>query len=289
MSLKKVVREPLLHFFLVGAAFFLVYGWVNREETIDANEIVVSAGQVDRLVMQFERLWTRKPTEEELKGLVDNWVRQEILYREGLALGLDRDDPVLKRRVAQKMTFITEGLGEAEPTEAELQAWLDERPAQYAIEPRYTFHQVFFDPERHEGSMEDVVSGALQAIDEGAVAGELGDPSLLPARMDNAPASRVQATFGEPFASGLAGLEPGRWASTVTSAYGPHLVYLEQATPARAATLDDVRAEVARDLAAARREAADEAFYEALRARYTVRYPEAPEDAEAAAGAGANG
>jgi len=108
VNLQRIIREPLVHFFVLGAALFGLFVWLH-EGALDApDEIVVDGMRVDALRMQYERLWQRPPTETELKGLVDNWVREEVLYREGLALGLDRNDPVLRRRIAQKMSILVD-------------------------------------------------------------------------------------------------------------------------------------------------------------------------------------
>ena len=137
-ALSRLLREPLLHFFLLGAALFALYGWLNVGGPGAANEIVVSRGQVTSLRAQFERVWQRSPTAEEMRGLIDSWVREEIYYREGLAMGLDRDDPVVRRRIGQKVQFIIDGAIPPPPTDAQLQAWLDSHAAKYRSEGRYT-------------------------------------------------------------------------------------------------------------------------------------------------------
>lgn len=274
MRLPRILTEPLLHFFVLGAVLFGIYGWIHYG-TLDApDEIVVDSIRVDALRMQYERLWQRPPTETELKGLIDNWVREEILYREGLALGLDRDDPVLRRRIAQKMTFMADEVEPPAPTEDDLRAWLDAHPDDYRIDPTYSFRQAYFDPGKHPGSLDDMISGARSALANGADAATVGDNTMLPGSMSKATSTQVRRDFGNQFADALAAVPPGAWAGPLQSAYGVHLVLVGDATPAREAALADVRLAVKRDVEAAQRQQADDAFYRALRKRYTVRYDE---------------
>ena len=132
-----------------GIALFALYGWLHRGAAANPNEIVLSSGQIDSLRAQFERVWQRPPTPEELRGLIDTWVRDEIFYREGLAMGLDRDDPIVRRRIGQKLEFIVDGATPPTPTTHDLQAWLDDHASRYVVEPTYSLRQVYFDPSRH--------------------------------------------------------------------------------------------------------------------------------------------
>jgi PPIC-type PPIASE domain len=286
VKLDRIIREPLVHFFVLGAALFGLFAWLHKGALDAPDEIVVDGMRVDALRMQYERLWQRPPTGTELKGLVDNWIREEILYREGLALGLDRDDPVLRRRIAQKMSFMADQADPPAPTDAELQAWLDTHPDDYRIEPTYSFRQVYFDPDRHAGSLDDAIGEVRSALARGADAGKAGDSTMLPRAMSRASVTEVRRNFGDDFADALADVVPGSWAGPLRSVYGVHLVYVEGATPARAATLADVRAAVERDVGAAQSKRADDAFYESLRERYTVRYDD---DVSFAAGGPAQG
>ena len=270
--MQRILREPLLHFFVLGAALFGLFAWLHRGELDEPDEIVVDSMRVDALRMQYERLWQQPPTERELKGLVDKWVREEILYREGLALGMDRDDPVFRRRIAQKMTFMVEEVDPPAPTDEELRAWLDSHPDDYRIEPTYSFRQVFFNPNRHPGGIDDAVRTARTALVNGEDPATVGDSTMLPGSMLHASVTGVRREFGNDFADELAGVAPGHWSGPLRSSYGVHLVFVDDATPGRAATLADARAAVERDVEAAHRQRAEDAYYETLRKRYTVRY-----------------
>lgn len=267
--MRRLLREPLLHFFLLGGLLFGLYGWLHGNLLSKPNEIVVSRGQVESLQAQFQRVWQRPPTTEELNGLVEAWVREEIFYREGLAMGLDRDDPVVRRRIGQKVEFIAEGPAPAAPTTAELQAWLDSHANDYSIEPVYTLRQVYFDPARHGERLDADIATALRALERGNTVA--GDGTMLPPDLDKAPAYDVARTFGTEFEVALRTLPEGGWQGPVRSGFGLHLVQLASRDGGRPATLDEVRAAVERDLLHARAEEANKAFYAKLRANYAVR------------------
>ena len=271
--MRRLLREPLVHFLGLGVLLFLLYGWA-RNGVLDApEEIVVSRGQVESLQVQFERAWQRPPTPEELQGLVDSWVREEVFYREGLAAGLDRDDPIVRRRVGQKIEFMIEVAPRASPTNAELQSWLETHADRYAIEPRYSLRQVYFDPARHGEKLDEAIAGALRALEAGKMVS--GDSTLLPAKLDDAAASDIERQFGAEFAGSLADLPVGGWQGPLKSAFGLHIVELSTSDPPRPATLEEARTAVERDLGVARSDEAKKAYYEKLRAKYTVRVEDA--------------
>ncbi len=267
--MRRLLQEPLLHFLILGALLFGLYSLLQGGALKAADEIVVSRGQVQSLEAQFQRTRQRAPTSEELQGLVDSWVREEIFYREGLAMGLDRDDPIVRRRVAQKLEFIADGTAPTPPTAAELQAWLDAHPDKYQIEPRYTLRQIYFDVARHGEKLDADVAAVRRALDAGKA--PAGDPTLLPQALDKAEASEVKRVFGKEFADALKALPVGIWQGPLRSGFGVHLVKLSAIEAGRRATLDEARAEVERDLLHARSAQSKAAHYEKLRARYTVR------------------
>ena len=264
----RILQEPLLHFFILGALLFAGYGWLRHGST-GANEIVVSRGQIESLQANFTRTWQRPPTDVELSGLVENWVREEILYREGVALGFDRDDPVVRRRIAQKVEFLADGQSPNAPTSAELQAWLDQHLASYRVEARFSLRQIYFDPTRRGDKLEADIEAARAALARGEVVA--GDTTMLPRSLESASASEVAHVFGKVFVDALATLPVGGWQGPVQSGFGRHLVELRVREDARPAKLDEVKAEVERDLLYQRALDAKAAFYNKLRADYTVR------------------
>jgi hypothetical protein len=277
--MRRLLREPLLHFLVLGALLFGLYSWINRGAAAEADEIVVTLAQQQNLQLQFLRTRQRAPTPEELRGLVDNWVREEVLYREGLAMGLDRNDPVVRRRVGQKVEFIADGLTPNTPTEAELQAWLDAHSDRYTIEARYTLQQRYFDPARHGDRLQADIAAAQRALQAGKPVA--GDSTMLPPALNDAAASEVRRAYGEELVAALQALPLGGWQGPLRSGFGLHLVRLDARVPARVATLADARAEVARDLLHARASEASATHYRRLLDRYSVRVE--PADVAAAA------
>jgi len=272
--LKRILREPLLHFLILGGLLFLAYGWVGGKAPPPPGEIVIDAARVETLRTQFERTWQRPPTAPELRGLVDSWVREEIFFREGLALGLDEGDPVVRRRVAQKMDFISEGLLVEAPDEAELQSWFEENAERYRFDPVYTLRQVYFDPGRFDGEWAGAVEAARAALESGADPEPVGG-ALLPDALNEAPAREVSRVFGQVFTDALADAPVGRWFGPVQSGFGVHLVRVEARVPGRIPSLEEVRNRVESDYLAQRREQANDALFASLRERYTVRYEDA--------------
>ncbi len=266
--MRRVLREPLLHFFVLGALLFVLYSWVSHRGFAAPNEILVSRGEVNTLRVQFERVWQRPPTHEELQGLIDNWVREEIFYREGLAMGLDRDDPIVRRRVQQKVEFIIDSATPEAPTHEELQRWLDEHAATYQAEPTYALRQIYFNPERHGDRLEADITAARNALAKGNPVS--GDTTMLPSALDGS-ASEVIRTFGSEFETALRALSIDQWQGPVQSGFGLHLVYLTTRQPGSTPPLAAVRDAVERDLLQARTEQANAVFYDRLRTNYTVR------------------
>ncbi len=153
-----------MHFLLLGALLFAAYGWLNQDGYGSRDEIVVTRQQVEGLATQFQRVWQRPPTSAETQALIDSWVRDEVYYREALAMGLERDDPIVRRRMSQKIQFILDRGAPAAPTDAELQQWLDDHADKYRIEPVYALQQVYFDPARRgEKTESDIAAGAARA------------------------------------------------------------------------------------------------------------------------------
>jgi PPIC-type PPIASE domain len=272
--LKRLLKDPLLHFLLLGAGLFLAYSLMQRE--VGAREpgrIVVTLGEVEQLATSFAKTWQRSPTSEELAELVRDRVREEVYCREAMALGLDRDDAIIRRRLRQKMEFVSDDIAAlAEPTEADLEEYLRTHPAAFQLEPRFTFQQVYFNPEKHDDLLGDVARllAQLNQPDDEVDASALGDSTLLEAQFAGVPASEVAKQFGEPFGLELGRLEPGRWQGPVESGFGVHLVLVSERTEGRQPSLAEVRDDVRREWDNARRLAANEAFYQRLLARYRV-------------------
>jgi len=268
MQAKLFLREPLFHFFLLGVVLFIAYDWASDGGPPPEDVIVVDAARVAALEAQFERVWQRPPTPPELSGLIDSWVREEVFYRESLALGLDRDDPVLRRRLAQKFEFISENLSESPPTEQDLRDYFVANADEYRLPPRFSFRQVYFDPARRGTETDAFVERSLAALTAGESVS--GDATLLPGAMDDASFDRVAGTFGEAFAQSLEDLPVGTWVGPVRSGYGIHLLLVEDRQAGRTPAFAEVESAVDRDFRSYRGRQRKDALYEALLERYTV-------------------
>ncbi|MCI0634440.1 MAG: peptidyl-prolyl cis-trans isomerase, partial [Actinobacteria bacterium] len=221
----------------------------------------------------FTRTWQRPPTEGELKGLVDDYVRDELATREAVTLGLDRDDTVIRRRLRQKLEFLVEDSVDASPpTDADLQAWLERHPDQFRIEPEVAFRQVYLSPDRRGDAVERDAKKLLEKLSAAGseVPADVGDPSMLPRDVERSARGSIAREFGDGFADELLKIEPGRWAGPVRSGYGLHLVWVRARQAGRMPTLDEVRPLVERELLSARRRQQLDTMYEQLLSRYRV-------------------
>ena len=292
--MKRILREPLLHFVVLG---FMVFGYDafvrGRTGEVGGGDIVVSEGRIEYLAALFAKTWQRPPTAEELRGLVDDYVLEEALYREGVALGVDRDDTIIRRRVRQKMEFIVDDIVElAEPSEAELAAWLADHAQSYARSARFTFRQVYLNPERHGDALRsdaERVLMELRSTTSDTDPRKLGDGSLLDYENADVGTDKVVNSFGQAFADHLSTLPTGEWSGPIESAFGIHVVFVDARTEERLPALAEVHEAVARDWSYAQRENASKGFYKEVLARYrvTVEWPQADpadEDAEPSKG-----
>ncbi|MDX1500997.1 MAG: peptidylprolyl isomerase [Thermoanaerobaculia bacterium] len=268
-------REPLVHFLLLGGGLFLLFHLVADPGERGSNDtVLVEAARVETLAAEFERAWGRPPTREELDALVEDHVREEIALREALAMGLDRDDEVVRRRLTQRLELLAaEPAAAVEPDDGELAAFLAEHPERFRLDGRMSFEHLFFHPiRRGPGAADDArrLLNRLRAGEEPGDLGALGDPLSLPTTYRGAPSRKVAERFGEEFVEELGGLPLGEWAGPVESVHGLHLVRLLDREEGRLPTLEEVRDEVAREWGAMRREQVVDAYYRELRRRYEV-------------------
>ena len=272
--MKRILKEPLLHFLLLGAAIFAAYGLVSKRSSGEPGKIVISAGQVAVMAEGFTRTWQRPPTREELKGLIRDRVQEEVYCREAMALGLDQDDTIIRRRLRQKMEFVTDDIAAlGEPTDEELRAYLKAHADTFRVERQFSFSHVYLNPARRGQNLaRDTAQLLAQLRQAGAKVdvSELGDPFLLEHRFEAAPASEVAKQFGEKFVTELGKLAPGEWHGPIESGYGAHLVFVTERTEGRVPGLAEVRDAVQREWTNARRLEMNENFYAKLLKRYSV-------------------
>ncbi len=302
MRLRSLLREPLLHFIALGALLFLWFEWSGGGSGPASTKIVVSPGRIETLAVGFRKTWQRPPTDAELKGLLDEYVREEIATREAMAMGLDLDDTVIRRRLRQKLDFLVEdAVDSVPPTDAELQAWLQEHPAIFQLDPTISFLQVYVSREKREDSAEADARAILRALrashpDPAKGTGEpagssasgvavdgIGDPTMLPHEIMAESSEDVAGIFGQEFADRIFEIEPGRWAGPVESPYGLHLVLVKERIEGSLPDLAAVRPAVERDLLGERRREQLDAVYERLLEKYTIVIERPEEKPEVAA------
>ena len=280
--LKKLVREPLLHFLVLAAALFVIYSFVSRGYSGEGEKIVITQGQLASLWESFTQTRQREPTRDEWQGLIQERVREEVYYREALALGMDKDDLIIRRRLQQKMEFVSDDVSaQVQPTDEELAEFLRAHPDLFRREQRFSFRQIYLNPEKHGKNLaRDAAQllGQLNRENAQAAVPALGDSIMLDKQYAALTASDVAKQFGDKFAAALGGLAPGQWQGPVESAYGVHLVLVSERLPGSVPELADVRDAVRREWDNARRQEANDKFYRELLKHYTVTIenPEPP-------------
>jgi hypothetical protein len=286
--LGRLIREPLFHFLFLGAAIFFLAGRVRNASIGGGERIVVTQSEMESMVVGFSRTWMRPPTRGEMQGLVDDYVREEVLYREARAMGLDQDDVIVRRRMRQKFEFLAEDLAtHRSPTDQELEAYLQKHLDSFREEPSFSFEHIFLSREKHGASTEAEAKALLEELrgknEDTTDIEKCGDTFLLPSRFEKTSAAVTARLFGENFATQLATIAPGEWAGPIESSYGLHLVRVDARVPGAAPPLANVRDLVLRDFLNDRRKQELDGQYSKLRARYTVvvEPPEVPKVAEA--------
>lgn len=275
--IKRLAKEPFLHFLLLGAAFFGLNGWREKQRPAEnANDrIEVTAGVIERLRLGFQRQFNVPPDEAELRGLISAHIREEVLCREALALGLDRDDTIVRRRLAQKMEFLTDDIiSTREPDEATLQRFFVENTSRYVRPVQVSFRHVYFSTQRRGGGAEAAACEALAELRKGAGDEAIGDPFLHGFEFAEREPDEVAALFGSEFAALLAAQPPGEWSGPLVSSYGLHLVRVEARSESKPVTLDAARAKVLRDFNDERRRTANREIFERLKRRYHITVDE---------------
>jgi hypothetical protein len=287
-------KEPLVAFVAIGTVLALV--WIVLSGVLATDEgraIAIDEGEIELLASTFERQWQRPPTEQELRGLVDARVREEVLYRQALAMGLDRNDVVVRRRMVQKVELLTQDLATmGDPPEEELRAWFTQRAEDYRVPPLVSFRHVYFNEDRRGVAAEADAEALLASIRTGDVSDrealESGDRFMLAAEYRLRRPEEIAREFGTRFADAVATLEPG-WHGPIRSGYGLHLVLVTEREEGRIPEYERVRERVLTDYQRERRERANALLYEGLRNEYEVTIDEEALEArtlEARRGAG---
>ena len=270
-----------MHFVALGAALFALFSLVNTRSEPQNEQVVISSGKIDQIITIFSRTWQRPPTAEELDGLVEDEIREQVLYREAMAMGLDKDDTIVRRRLRQKFEFLMEDIEAVSvPTDRDLQDWIDKHPGKFSTEPKFSFLQIYLNVSRRgeDASAEaTTLLARLNNTDEKVNASELGDATLLPFEFPLSSADVIAKVFGTSFAQQLLEVEPGRWSGPIRSSYGLNLVYVRERTERKLRSLDDVRDQARREWIRARQEELTKTVYLNLRKKYAIVVEPAPE------------
>jgi peptidyl-prolyl cis-trans isomerase C len=281
--LSKLFKEPLVQFLLIGACIYAAYALLGAPDDAAAEQTVyISEARIDGLSIAWEKRWNRPPTEDELVGLVRAYLREDILYREAVAMGLDEDDHIIRRRLAQKLEFLTNDLVQLqEPAEGELEAFFAANIEQFQSPDLITFVTVFFNPDKRGDATLDDAEATLQQLQ---VAGEpdpatleAGDRLLLNNFYANATEFDIRRSMGSGFAETVMALDPGAWHGPVLSGFGTHLVYVFEFVQAPPPELGDVRDAVMPEWQRIETEQFNADFLDSLKARYEVVI-EAPDE-----------
>jgi peptidyl-prolyl cis-trans isomerase C len=273
----RFLKDPLVHFLLIGAGLFALSAWRGEWIRGGRERIVITAEQVAQVRDAATLLNGRAPTEDEVAALIEPTIRDEVLYREALALKLDRDDDEVRRRLVDKMNYLTQDTADPAPTsEAELRKLYDESPARFETPELATFEQVFFSPAERGDSVEAVAKAGIAALRSGRSPDEVGDHTPLRGSYENAPRDQVQVLFGDALAEAVFTLPPGDWTGPFKSDFGLHAVRLRARSARRLPPFEEIRDRVAAEFAADRRHERNEAEYRRMRAHYDVVVEKAP-------------
>ncbi|MDH4006689.1 MAG: peptidylprolyl isomerase [Desulfuromonadales bacterium] len=276
----KIIREPLLHFLLIGGGLFLLFNMMNVETVEKPNRIVVTQGQVALMADKFTQTWERPPSNEEIDSLIDNYLLDEVYYREALALGLDEDDSVIRRRLRQKMGFILEDITTLlDPDEKELTTYMDTHAEQFRVQPQVSFRQVYLSRDTRTDIDADAreILTRLRAGEDPQQQGDrimLADAYTLTSRDD------IKRRFGESFAHQLLTVEPGEWTGPLNSGFGGHLVLITEIKPGRIPDLAEVKEEVKGEWLLARKEELKQNTFRMLLKNYEVVMPDPVETSD---------
>jgi len=278
----KFLQEPLVQFFVIGMCIYAAYGlYGTPDEGFADNTIVVDASRINAFKTAWQQRWNRPPTEQELNGLINQFIREDILYREAIAMGLDKDDPITRRRMAQKLEFLSKDIASLkQPVDGELESFFEENRELYKTPDLITFTHIFIDPDkRGDATLDDaaLLLSELQAAGppDSSVPG-LGDRFMLQNYYPQKTELEIRKLFGSGFTTSIMQLEVEQRHGPVLSGYGTHLVYVNALEIAPLPKFEDVQANVMENWQAVQQEEFNEAYFESLKSRYQIVIENAP-------------
>jgi parvulin-like peptidyl-prolyl isomerase len=276
IKLRMIAREPLAHFLLAGAALLtlstLIDGWRRDREN---DRIHVSSGRIQQLRETWSARWGAPPDAAQMQSVIDDFVREEILYRDALASDLDREDTIIRRHLAQKVQFMAQSLAAAtEPAESELRQYFEEHRNRYRVSPQVAFAHVYFSPSRRGAAVDQVARSVLGTLESGKVApaeaAAQGDRFMLQQEYPPQTRDQIRDLFGPQFATRLFDVTPARWEGPISSSYGSHLVRVTEVIPSRMPDFAEIRDQVLNDFTEERLRSASDAYYQKLRRGFRI-------------------
>ena len=281
-KITRLFTEPLIQFLIIGACIYGAYALFGApEEDFRDTRVHVDSARINGFISEWESRWNRPPTREEIDGLIQSYIKEDVLYRQAVAMGLNEDDPVTRRRMAQKLEFLTSDLAMmVQPAEGELEQYFSDNSEAYRAPDRMTFSQLFFNPDsRGNKTLEDAEEMLVRLQAAGVPTEEsmqVGDGLMLQRDFVSVTLTEAARQMGSGFAESVAQLEPGSWHGPVLSGYGVHLVYLYSYEKAPPAVFEDVQAAVLENWQQEQREQFNADFLENLKTRYEIVIDEIP-------------
>lgn len=270
-NMRRWLREPLVQFLLGGLAIFGLSLASGMSGDPESRTITITEPQVEQLAASFVQTWQRPPTQQEIDGLIRDYIKEEIYYREAQRMGLDIDDPIIRRRLRSKMEFLAKTeVEQARPDDATLQAWLDRNPSRYVTDATYSFDQVFLDA-LADGDTQARAKALLVKLNKGEDWRTLGDAISLPRSVEQAERTSIARDFGDQFVESLADVKPGSWQGPIVSGFGLHLVKVREVKSSGKPRLADVRQTVENDWRAKTAADREARAYQALLDGYTIK------------------
>ena len=273
-TIKKIIREPLLHFLLIGAIIFALY-YIFNPVSNTIQTIVIDDELVNRVGNLFQKQWGRPPNDSEWSSLIDNEIREEVYYRQALKMNLDHNDELIRRRMNQKLDFISSDLVQMqEPTDAVLQAYYVKHKSKYLLQASYSFSHIYFNADKREHAKADALAllPSLPATDNNLSAlTKLGDAFAFAYHTNDALAKEIDAQMGEGFAAALANLPIGKWSGPVLSGFGAHLIFINAVKPASEPDFESIKAQLLNDYRYEYQQQFNQKVYNDFKKEYNIK------------------
>lgn len=268
--MKKLIKEPLIHFLLIGLSIFILYGIVGESES-DENTIVFNSYDLNNILSKWELQWKRPPTEEELKNSIEQNIKQELFYQEALKMNLDHNDEIIKRRLSQKMEFLSNDLVNMQPpTEEELKAFYNSNKSNYLSNFSFTVHQITFSYDNHNSPLYQSKS-ALNTVNitELESLKNKGDNMPYPSYFENSDENQIRRSLGKEFVDGLKKSELNTWIGPIKSGFGYHLVYITDKKEPEPIPFQQIKDRIQNDFNYQRQQEMDASLFNEIKKQYT--------------------